>query len=120
MARLCERNKRAFYYATYVDSAPVIDAYGNETGGRAISYSEPTEMKGRVSATKGSAEIDLFGTNLNYNKTITVSDLTCPIDEYSKLWVDDTDTTHPHDYIVVGVAKDIDYIVYAIRRVNAE
>ncbi len=117
--RMCERNIKHFRYATYKNRTEIVDPYGNVTGYSQIEYNEPIETKGRISATRGRADVDLFGVNLIYSRTITVTDMNCPIDENTVLWVEEKDVTKPHDYVVVSVARDINYIVYAIKRVNA-
>ena len=45
-------------------------------------------------------------------------DMDCPIDERSILWIDSLDTSQPHDYIVRKVAKGLNSIMYAVRKVN--
>ena len=44
----------------------------------------------------------------------------CPIDEHTILWVDTLDTEKPHDYEVVSVARGLNSISYAIRKVSVE
>lgn len=117
--QMCRRNLKTFHYAIYKGKTDIIDAYGNVTGYSNVEYHEPIEMKARISATRGVADVDLFGISLNYSRTITTTDINCPIDENSILWIDEKDTTKPHDYVVVSVARDINYVVYAIRKVSA-
>ena len=45
-------------------------------------------------------------------------DMDCPIEESSILWIDNLDTEKPHDYIVRKVAKGLNSIMYAVRKVN--
>lgn len=118
MPRMGERNAKVFHYATYKGKTEIIDPYGNVTGYSEIEYNEPVEMRARISPAKGKSDIDFFGVNLNYSRTITTTDMNCSIDENTVLWVDEQDITKPHDYEVVSVAKDINYIVYAIKKVN--
>jgi hypothetical protein len=44
--------------------------------------------------------------------------MSCPIDEYSRLWLDGRTTDKPHNYVVVAVSKSLNSIRYAIRRVD--
>ena len=120
MARLGARNLKPFHYALYVGDTAIVDEYGNETGEKLLSYSDPVMAYGRITPARGMADVDLFGTATNYTKTITVTDMDCPINEYTKLWVDEVDTANPSDYVVVSVARDINYIVYAIRKVSSQ
>ena len=43
-----------------------------------------------------------------------------PIDELTRLWVDDVNEANPHDYIVTKVAKGINQFKYAIKKVKVE
>lgn len=114
---LGERNKRTFYYALYNGQTEVEDEWGNATATYDVSYTEPVEMRGNISPSKGKASTEMFGEDLNYNKTILIDDMECPIDEHSVLWIDNT-PDKPFDYIVVGVAKSLNTIAYAIKKVD--
>lgn len=119
-------NCKTFYYATYSGNTMLKDSDGNYTGETEQSYSNPISAKGNISASKGSTEAELFGTMLDYDKVI-VMDASVPtyIDENSVLWIDtmpdlddDGATDTPHDYIVKKVAESINYIAYAVRKVD--
>ncbi|MBO7132253.1 hypothetical protein J6V85_03310 [Candidatus Saccharibacteria bacterium] len=96
-----------------------VDSEGYKTGELTITYNEPVKFKANVSPNKGRESVDLFGIELNYDKVIVTDKMDCPIDEQTILWVDDLDTTHPHDYIVTRRAPSINSITYAIRKVDA-
>ena len=123
--RALERNKQTIYYANYTGRSEITDENGLYTGEPQPLYTSPIETKVNVSASRGQAEIDLFGTDLNYTNTI-VSDKDLGIDENSLLWVGKgayipTSTASiitPHNYIVVSVAKSLNSVVYAIRKVD--
>ena len=114
--RTLDRNKQLIYYANLIGEADVIDEYGQFTGETTTEYSEPMPLRVNVSPARGEASIELFGTDLNYSKTI-VTNKDYGINENSIMWVDKP-TTEPHNYIVVSVAKSINSISYAIREVN--
>ncbi|MBR1749979.1 MAG: hypothetical protein IJ740_18945 [Ruminococcus sp.] len=121
--RLLKRNLSKIHYCLYVNSSPIIDDDGYATGEMDIEYSEPTEFECSVSAATGYAQTEMFGNLENYDKTIITDDMTCPIDEHSVLFVDkepefDTDGRPLYDYIVRRVAKSINNIAYAIRKVD--
>lgn len=120
MARCGERNKRTFYYATYSSRQEITDTNGYATGNYRIVYSSPVMARANISASRGASDVEQFGTSLNYTKTIVTSDMTCPIDEHTILWIDDINTEHTHDYEVVSVAKGLNSISYAIRKVSVE
>lgn len=119
-----ERNKQTIYYANYTGISDVYDEYGLFTGEKTPSYTSPVETKVNVSASRGQAEIELFGTDLNYTNTI-VSDKDLGVDENSILWVGITPNLSstasvvvPHNYTVVAIAKSFNSFVYAIRKVD--
>ena len=121
--RALERNKQTIYYANYTGRSEITDSNGLYTGETSLTYTSPVETKVNVSASRGQAEIELFGTDLNYTNTIA-TDKDLGIDEHSILWVGKNayygSVITPHNYIVVSVAKSLNFIVYAIRKVDVE
>ena len=118
------RNKSKFYYASYIDKSEIIDEYGNATGEYQISYSNPKEYFGNISAAQGEMQSRQFGESESYDKVIVLDDRDAPIDEHSILWVDtlpslneDGTTATPHDYIVKKVARSLNGVSIAIRSV---
>lgn len=122
-----ERNKQKIYYANYTGRSEITDENGLYTGETTPSYTSPVAVNVNVSASRGQAEIDLFGTDLNYTNTI-VTDKDLGIDEHSILWVgkeayqtvSTTSVVTPYNYIVASVAKSLNSVVYAIRKVDVE
>jgi hypothetical protein len=113
------------YYATFVRSEERRDEAGNLTGQYDVIYSKPAAMDANVSAARGAAEADRFGINIQYDKVIVTCDMSCPIDETSILWVDtlpvleeDGSTETPHDYVMQCVARSLNSIAYAVKRVS--
>ena len=111
------RNKSSIYYALYNSKSEVQDEDGLYTGDIAPSYTAPTEIRASVSAARGTSDIDLFGVNISYTKTVIVDDMSCPIDEHSILWIGVTPDS-PHNYEVVQVAKSLNHISYAVQEVD--
>jgi hypothetical protein len=121
--KLLKRNLSTIHYCLYERSEPILDDDGNETGEDKITYSEPVEFECSVSAATGYSATEMFGNLENYDKTIITDDMECPIDEHSVLFVDkepefDTDGRPLYDYIVRRVAKSINNISFAIRKVD--
>ena len=116
--RTLKRNQREIYYATLMGKEPVTDEWGNETGEYNMVYSDPSPIRINVSAAQGGLETRQFGQMENYDRTLITDDLDCPIDESSILWIDNLDTTKPHDYVVTKVAPSLNVMQYAIRKVN--
>ena len=124
--RSLARNKQKIYYALYSGKTEVRDEWGNLTGEPQLSYGTPTEYHINVSAARGTAEVEQFGINANYTKTMVTNDLSCPITETTRLWINrepsvtvgEVTTDIPHNYVVVSVARSINSITYAIREVS--
>lgn len=119
------RNKSKFYYASYIGETEIIDEYGNSTGEYKILYSNLNECSANISAAQGETKIRQFGESESYDKVIVLDDINTPIDEYAILWVDtlpilnaDGSTTTPHDYEVTKVAKSLNCVSVAIRKVD--
>lgn len=100
--RSLKKNKQPFHYATYSEEIKVYqrDENGNivyvEVDGEQIpielgtmaGYNEPVIFNANISAGKGSAQEEVFGTGIDFTRTISTADLSCPIDELSLLWID--------------------------------
>ena len=119
---LClNRNKQAVWYALYKGVTDVTDSNGYKTGEKTKSYETPVKIMVNVSASKGSAITEGFGVNEDYDRTIVTNDMTCPISETTRLWVDADPTKtvpDPYDYKVMRVAKSLNSITYAIKQVE--
>ena len=82
------RNKQRFWFANITGTTRTVDEYGYETGESEVAYSEPVEFEANISAARGTTDLDAFGINTNYTKTIVTDDLTVPIDKSTILWID--------------------------------
>ena len=125
--RCMVRNKSRFYYASYIGRTEIIDEYGNATGEYKVSYSEPIEKFGNISAAQGEMESRQFGESESYDKVIVLDDINAPIDEHSVLWIDtlphlneDGSTDTPHDYMVRRVARGLNGVSIAIGKVDVK
>lgn len=113
-----KRNKRTFYYALYGQEVELTDADGNYTGETSIGYSDPVECKANISPATGQSNMEMFGNLTDYDRVIVSDDLTLPIDENSVLWIDRAPTDGTHDYVVRRVAKSLNSVAYAVRKVD--
>lgn len=112
------RNKTTIWFALYEGEDEYKDG-DLFTGETVPVYSTPCPIRASVSAARGTSEIELFGVNTNYSKTVIVDDTACPIDEHSRLWIDrDPLTGIAHNYEVVMVAKSLNHIAYAVTQVD--
>ena len=111
------RNKIRIYYALFRTKVPLKDEYGNLTGESDLQYGEPTEYFINVSAARGTADVEQFGINAIYTKTMVTNDLDCPIDETTHLWIN-REPTQPHNYVVTSVARSLNSVTYAVKEVS--
>ena len=131
--RCLARNKTTFFYALHDGQTEIKDDYGNATGQYIISYTDPVQMCGNISAAQGEIQSRQFGESETYDKVIILDNPNTPINEYSILWVDSlpelTENGHlvlndksevktPHDYIVKKVARSLNSVSIAISKVN--
>lgn len=118
------RNKQTFWYANIKSTAASYDDYGNETGEPSITYDAPVSVDANISPARGTADIDAFGINSDYTKTIVTDDLTIPIDKSTILWIgiapdkDGEAGTIKHNYVVAQVAKSLNSVTIAVKEVN--
>ena len=112
------RNTSAVTYALYTGKTEIIDEYGNKTGSFEPTYSAQVSTSMYVSAGKGDATLEAFGTLTDYDRVMSTSDTSCPINEYSILWLDGADTTGPNNYYVKKRAPWKNSIAFAIKEVE--
>ena len=115
--RALHRNKRTIHYALYVDDAPILDEYGNETGESAPVYGEIQTLRCNVSAASGEEVVQAFGSFTNYERAICVADNSCPLAEQAVVWFG-VDTDKPYNYTVTRKADSKNGILYALREVK--
>lgn len=112
-------NRTPFFYALYVGKTDLRDEDGNLTGEKGPEYSKPVlYKKANISPATGNSSTQQFGQMEDYDHVIVTADMSCPISETSILWIDETDTTKPHDYIVKRIAKSKNGISIAIAKVK--
>lgn len=120
--RMMERNMSTFYYMLYLGKKEILDDWDNATGEYESIYSDPMEMRANISPSKGESQVEVFGNLTNYEKTIVISDVNCPIDENTILFIDKgvefEDGVPKYDYTVRRVGKSLNSISYAISKVE--
>lgn len=124
--RNCQRNGKTFYYRLLTSPASAItDTDGNETGEYETTYGEAVEARANISAAKGVSALEQFGNLENYDKVIVTTDMSCPVDEHSVLYIDTvpdkddiTGEYNAYDYVVVRVARSWNVISIAVRKVD--
>ena len=133
-----KRNLKPFYYCLFASAIPILDEYGNESGEQILTYEDAVLSHGNISQATGQSNTEQFGNLENYDKVIVTDDLNCPINENSVLFIDKAPeyTSVPNytatavttnassvsapvpDYIVRRVAKSINSVSIAVRKVT--
>ena len=146
--RILNRNKQTVYYAIYNGITPVVDEDGFLTGEKAVSYGAVTPLECNVSAARGTSDLEMFGINEVYTRTLATDQMNLGITESSIVWEglgiiptydEETEYTTgdivikddkiqkyngigweevPHNYVVVSIAKSINSVTYAIKKVD--
>lgn len=116
--RNLKRNQDPVFFRLLVGQEEIVDEYGNVTGSFIPVYGEMQAFMGCVSPNKGATEAEQFGTDADYDRTITTADPALPIDENTVLWLDGIDTRGPYNYIVKRVARWHDSLQLAVKRVD--
>lgn len=114
-----KRNQRTLYYALRTGEVENTDDNGYFTGESTPTYGTPIMLRCNVSASVGNDTVSEFGSFTNYSRTITVSDVDCPIDEDAIIWFGITpDNDTPHNYVVTKKADSKNGIVYALLEIK--
>lgn len=94
------------------------DEYGNLIGTNTLPvYDENfTGIDICVSANKSQMSAEMFGNFTDYDRTMSISDVNCPINENSKLWIG-ISTEKPYNFIVTKMAVSLNETIYAIKQV---
>ena len=116
--RELERNKRTVYYALFDKNEPILDEDGNDTGEVMPNYLPPVQLRINVSPAAGESATRQFGDVVDYDRTLVICDTNLPIDEHTVFWIDDTDTTKAFDYTVRQVAKSLNSLLIAVKKVE--
>ena len=119
------RNKSEVYYCLYDSVVPILDEYGNDTGEYKVSYKPAKKMSLSVSAAFGEAQMEQFGKGDDYDKVMITDDMDCDIDENTVLFIEkqpeyNSDGSPLYDYVVKRVAKSMNFIFYAVSRVDVK
>ena len=136
--RDCKKNQQELYYSTYSDQITEYyrDSEGNiiydEIDGELIpsikseraGYNTPVPFYANISAGKGTSQEEVFGVSLDYTKTVSTTDMDLPISETSLIWFETEPTYNADgavneasaDYSVVGIAKSLNNVVYALKK----
>lgn len=112
------RNMSTVWYQVYAGQTEILDANGNKTGSFQDTYGPLQSAPLMVSPNKGDATLELFGTLLDYDRTMATADTTLPIDEQTILWLDGADTSGPYTHYVKQRAPWKNSLVFAVKQVE--
>lgn len=110
-----KRNQRSFYYSTATGTEPIYDEYGNDTLETRTIYGAPLVLRANISANIGEAAVEMFGSQTEYSRTVTMAN--CPLKEGDKVWFD-VDPMGEHNYVVAKVADSKNGFLVALREVS--
>lgn len=134
--RISTRDKRTFYYATYVSKTEQTETIGGETiklGEYEITYSTPQSVFAYVSiprmtanASSGTAKIQQYGVDTTYRRYIISEKVIPSMAVYSVCWIDvlpEMDNSgEPKangnvkpDYRVTRVAHSFHHYIYEVQ-----
>ncbi len=111
------RNQRKLYYASPTGTEPILDEYGNDTLEVRTIYGSPTLLRCNISANTGQDAVDVFGSQTEYSRVISLTGMSCPMVEGSKVWFG-VDHTEANNYTVVKVADSKNGFLVALREVS--
>lgn len=129
--RSLKKNQQPLYYATYSEEIKIFqrDEAGNiqyvEVDGElkpielgvVPGYNNPVLFYANISAGKGSAQDSPFGSDVDYTRTISTCDMTCPIDELTRIWIENEPQYNP-DGTVDGDSADYKVAAHSARGLN--
>lgn len=100
--RSLKKNMQKLYYSLYSKQITIYEK--NENGeiiydeidgekypriiAEKAGYSKPIPFDINISAGKGTAQAKVFGTDVDFTRSISTTDLTLPIDELSLVWIE--------------------------------
>ena len=118
--RNLNRNKRDLWYTVPVGSTPILDEYGNDTLEVEWMFSSPLPFQANVSAHVGQEAIEVFGSQTEYSRTVSIAGSECPLVEGSRVWfgVEPNEQASNHNYTVVRVADSKNGYLVALREVT--
>lgn len=124
--RNLERNKRNLVALNYVGLTNDVDSEGNLTGEKTIIYSSELIFKAHISSAKGTTQIENFGVNADYDKTIIITKREFDrlgLDENSVFFIDklpqyDSHNNPLYDYRVKRIAQTLNEVAIALLKVR--
>ena len=118
--RNVHRNKRELWYSIQVGSTPILDDYGNDTLEVEVDFSSPLYLLATVSANVGQEAVEVFGSQTEYSRTVSIAGSECPLVEGCRVWfgIEPNEEATNHNYTVARVADSKNGFLVALREVT--
>ena len=118
-------NETKHFVLNFKGEEKVVDSDGNYTGELAIAYTKPIMFMGHISGAKGSSQVEIFGTDIAYDKVLLITKAKfkrLKIDENSVFFIDNKpsyeDGSPLYDYRVKRKAETINEVAIALEKVS--
>lgn len=111
------RNKRDIWYAVQVGSTPILDEHGNDTLEVEAVFSSPLYLRANVSANMGQEAVEVFGSQTDYSRTVSIAGSECPLVEGCRVWFnkEPNEAGDDNNYVVARVADSKNGFLVAMR-----
>ena len=123
--RQLERNKSVIKALNFKKTEDIVDSQGYKTGEKKVIYSPVITFKAHISGAKGSSQVEVFGTDVSYDKTISMRKglfQVLNINENTVFFIDTKvkfeGDTPLYNYRVYRIAETLNDVVIAIKKVN--
>jgi hypothetical protein len=118
--RNLNRNKRGLWYAVKLGSRPILDEYGNDTLEVEAVFSSPLYFQANISANIGQEAVEVFGSQTEYTRTVSITGTECPLVEGCRVWFGKEPNAAGDDnnYVVARVADSKNSYLVALREVT--
>ena len=115
-----KRNQRAVWYAVPTATISILDEYGNDTLEVEAVFSSPLYLRVNVSSNVGQEAVEVFGSQTEYSRTISMSGYECPMLEGSRVWfgIEPNEAADNNNYMVTRVADSKNGFLIALREVS--
>lgn len=138
--RVLERNKQDIWYANPTGWQYATDSNGFKTGEKTTSYGTPVKKRMSMAISSGAnnlgsqgmALVEKYGIITGYTHRAVTEDLSCTMNEESKVWygILPTETyldngvektrTVPHNFEVVRRAQSLNHLIFYLKEVDVQ
>lgn len=132
--RVLARNKQDIWYANRTGETDVVDSNGLKTGEKTQTYGDPVKCRMSMAISSGAnnlgsqgmVTLDPYGITTAYTHKAITEDMTCGMDEESRVWygiepteiVEGQTVSVPHNFKVVRKAKSLNHLIFYLKEVD--